>query len=529
VPAGRRRARLRRQRLRCQLVPSACREIWATRRSSPTGRARQGAGRRAVRGHRARPPTAAASAAPRQLAAAAQGEELRCNGCHDRSSGQSHGRANLFARAWPGATHRPPSEQQSRAVRRLRRDHGQARPASAARPAAPRCFPRSTSSTRTSGPTRRAGRRPTRVRVSLPDLGRAARERRLHERLARRCARRSTTRRTSTAVEQTAHHPRCGRHDVLGTTPAPAATPTRCGRRSASAARPARADRRPSGDQPLHSTLPGAAGRRQRAGARRRRPAGRLCGRHDPVTGQPQLAPCAYASINPAARADPCASSHSSAPAHHAGRLTPAELKLVSEWVTSGPNTSTTPSPRRSTDAMKRGPSIAVLLTAALLAATPPARASGQRGRAGRLLEFRSGRPRYPVFHVVDRGSRELLRRRTDWIRWRSKAARGLGQPDAARGTLTPGNRRARPRPRAARAPLGGESAPATSAARASSARRPPVGHASCSCVRRRAGARATPTAGWSRRACHLLRLSGASRRSSASAAGVLRVDPKAR
>jgi hypothetical protein len=31
------------------------------------------------------------------------GEELRCNGCHDRDSGQSHGRANLFASIWPGA------------------------------------------------------------------------------------------------------------------------------------------------------------------------------------------------------------------------------------------------------------------------------------------------------------------------------------------------------------------------------------------------------------------------------------------
>jgi hypothetical protein len=31
------------------------------------------------------------------------GQELECNGCHDRSSGRSHGRANLFAAAWPGA------------------------------------------------------------------------------------------------------------------------------------------------------------------------------------------------------------------------------------------------------------------------------------------------------------------------------------------------------------------------------------------------------------------------------------------
>lgn len=31
------------------------------------------------------------------------GEELRCNGCHDRDSGQSHGRADLFAAAYAGA------------------------------------------------------------------------------------------------------------------------------------------------------------------------------------------------------------------------------------------------------------------------------------------------------------------------------------------------------------------------------------------------------------------------------------------
>jgi hypothetical protein len=31
------------------------------------------------------------------------GEELRCNGCHDRDSGQSHGRPNLFHPAWAGA------------------------------------------------------------------------------------------------------------------------------------------------------------------------------------------------------------------------------------------------------------------------------------------------------------------------------------------------------------------------------------------------------------------------------------------
>jgi hypothetical protein len=31
------------------------------------------------------------------------GEELRCNGCHDRDSGLSHGRPDLFGSAWPGA------------------------------------------------------------------------------------------------------------------------------------------------------------------------------------------------------------------------------------------------------------------------------------------------------------------------------------------------------------------------------------------------------------------------------------------
>jgi len=31
------------------------------------------------------------------------GEELRCNGCHDAGSGESHGRSNLFASVWPGA------------------------------------------------------------------------------------------------------------------------------------------------------------------------------------------------------------------------------------------------------------------------------------------------------------------------------------------------------------------------------------------------------------------------------------------
>jgi hypothetical protein len=32
------------------------------------------------------------------------GEELRCNGCHDPASGLSHGRSGLFASAWTGAT-----------------------------------------------------------------------------------------------------------------------------------------------------------------------------------------------------------------------------------------------------------------------------------------------------------------------------------------------------------------------------------------------------------------------------------------
>jgi hypothetical protein len=31
------------------------------------------------------------------------GEELRCNGCHDPESGESHGRFDLFASVWPGA------------------------------------------------------------------------------------------------------------------------------------------------------------------------------------------------------------------------------------------------------------------------------------------------------------------------------------------------------------------------------------------------------------------------------------------
>ena len=92
---------------------------------------------------------------------------------------------------------------------------------------------------------------------------------------------------------------------------------------------------------------------------------------------------------------------------------------------------------------MKRGPSIAVLLTAALLAATPagaapPASVVVQDA----FLEFRSGPGRgYPVFHVVDRGEPvELLRRRTDWIKVRSEGGKeGWVNRTQLERTLTPG------------------------------------------------------------------------------------------
>lgn len=72
---------------------------------------------------------------------------------------------------------------------------------------------------------------------------------------------------------------------------------------------------------------------------------------------------------------------------------------------------------------MKRGSSIAVLLTVALLAATSAGAASSRRVVVqDAYLEFHSGPGRgYPVFHVVDRGETvDLLRRRTDWIKVRS-------------------------------------------------------------------------------------------------------------
>ena len=91
---------------------------------------------------------------------------------------------------------------------------------------------------------------------------------------------------------------------------------------------------------------------------------------------------------------------------------------------------------------MKRGPSIAVLLTAALLAANAAgAASSGSVVVQDPFLEFRSGPGRgYPVFHVVDRGEPvELLRRRTDWIKVRSEGGKeGWVNRAQLERTLTP-------------------------------------------------------------------------------------------
>ena len=91
---------------------------------------------------------------------------------------------------------------------------------------------------------------------------------------------------------------------------------------------------------------------------------------------------------------------------------------------------------------MKRGPSIAVLLTAALLAANVAGAASPRILLVqDPFLEFRSGPGRgYPVFHVVDRGEPvELLRRRTDWIKVRSESGKeGWVNRTQLERTLTP-------------------------------------------------------------------------------------------
>jgi len=91
---------------------------------------------------------------------------------------------------------------------------------------------------------------------------------------------------------------------------------------------------------------------------------------------------------------------------------------------------------------MKRGPSIAVLLTAALLAANSAGAASPRSVVVqDPFLEFRSGPGRgYPVFHVVDRGEPvELLRRRTDWIKVRSPGGKeGWVNRTQLERTLTP-------------------------------------------------------------------------------------------
>jgi len=85
---------------------------------------------------------------------------------------------------------------------------------------------------------------------------------------------------------------------------------------------------------------------------------------------------------------------------------------------------------------------MAVLLTAALLAATVAGAASSTRVVVqDPYLEFRSGPGRgYPVFHVVDRGqSVELLRRRTDWIKVRGGGGQeGWVNRSQLERTLTP-------------------------------------------------------------------------------------------
>ncbi len=84
------------------------------------------------------------------------GEELRCNGCHDTASGESHGRSNLFGAAYDGAPADRPAlpEHESRVLRGFRRDHGPgARAYQLRRPTAPRLSRPSTSPTTMSGRT----------------------------------------------------------------------------------------------------------------------------------------------------------------------------------------------------------------------------------------------------------------------------------------------------------------------------------------------------------------------------------------
>ena len=103
-PARRRRARLRQQRVRRHrgvrhardpgLRAGRARRLGARSRCRPTCPSRS----------RCSTPMADASAsATRTGCRCAPAQELRCNGCHDRDSEQSHGRSDLFAAAYDGA------------------------------------------------------------------------------------------------------------------------------------------------------------------------------------------------------------------------------------------------------------------------------------------------------------------------------------------------------------------------------------------------------------------------------------------
>ena len=276
-----------------------------------------------------------------------RGEELRCNGCHDRSSGQSHGRANLFAAAWPGArtTGQPFPNSNPALFADFGETMAQARARIGCQTDCASLLPSldlAYEDVWTHPPA--AGRPPDApFEYRYADLGTPP------------PASADCTSAWHAGCRATIHyeahiHPLWSRPriilDVDGTTVLRDDTCTGChaDRDAAGAAQvpPGQLELTdgPSGDQPLHKH----AYRELLAGDNEQELVGGVLQDRlvqvgiDPVTGQPQLAPVRVPpSINAgSARGSVRFFSLFAPGGTHAGRLTPAELKLVSEWVDIG-------------------------------------------------------------------------------------------------------------------------------------------------------------------------------------------------
>ena len=295
------------------------------------------------------------------------GEELSCNGCHDPGERPARTAARTCSPP-PTPARRPPacrSRTRTGTVRRRGETMAQVRARISCQTDCAALLPSIdlVLRGRLDRPVAagRAGRASVRVSAT-PTSARPPRPAPTAQRLARGLPHHDPLRDAHPpAVGQAARDARCRwRHGRSPTTPARAATRPNGGRCAAGTRRVSSTSRTaPSADEPdqfnaYRELLFG----RQRAGTGQRRAAGppgadRSGPGHGPAAVRAR-AGAAFAAA-PAVRAASCGSSHCSPPGgSHAGCLTPAELRLVSEWVDSAHSTSTTRSPRRWTETMPR-------------------------------------------------------------------------------------------------------------------------------------------------------------------------------